>query len=76
MWQRRWLEMIKDYDLEIYYLPGKANMVADALICKAHCNHLPTVVISGEESSVRISHIMAQYNVTLTPVLREEISVA
>jgi hypothetical protein len=29
--QRRWLELIKDYDLEIHYHPGKANMVADAL---------------------------------------------
>ncbi|WVZ89999.1 hypothetical protein U9M48_036337, partial [Paspalum notatum var. saurae] len=25
MWQRRWLELIKDYDLEIHYHPGKAN---------------------------------------------------
>ncbi|WVZ89026.1 hypothetical protein U9M48_035485 [Paspalum notatum var. saurae] len=31
MRQRRWLELIKDYDIEIYYHPGKANMVADAL---------------------------------------------
>ena len=29
--QRRWLELIKDYDLEIHYHPGKANVVADAL---------------------------------------------
>jgi hypothetical protein len=29
--QRRWLELIKDYDLEINYHPGKANVVADAL---------------------------------------------
>jgi hypothetical protein len=29
--QRRWLELIKDFDLEIHYHPGKANMVADAL---------------------------------------------
>jgi hypothetical protein len=29
--QQRWLELIKDYDLEIHYHPGKANMVADAL---------------------------------------------
>ncbi|WVZ76198.1 hypothetical protein U9M48_024188 [Paspalum notatum var. saurae] len=31
MRQRRWLELIKDYDLEIHYHPGKANVVADAL---------------------------------------------
>jgi hypothetical protein len=29
--QHRWLELIKDYDLEIHYHPGKANLVADAL---------------------------------------------
>jgi phosphomannomutase len=39
MRQRRWLKLIKDYDLEIHYHPGKANVVADALSCKAsfHC---------------------------------------
>jgi hypothetical protein len=76
MRQRRWLELIKDYDLEIHYHPGKANVVADALSRKAHYNHLPFVSISGEESSVRVSPIMAQYNVTLTPVLRGEIIAA
>ncbi|KAL0556882.1 hypothetical protein IC582_005399 [Cucumis melo] len=29
--QRRWLELVKDYDCEILYHPGKANVVADAL---------------------------------------------
>jgi hypothetical protein len=37
--QRRWLELIKDYDLEVHYHPGKANMDADALGRKVHCNH-------------------------------------
>jgi hypothetical protein len=31
MRQRRWVELIKDYDSIIDYHPGKANMVADAL---------------------------------------------
>lgn len=31
MRQRRWLDVLKDYDCEILYHPGKANMVADAL---------------------------------------------
>jgi hypothetical protein len=35
--QRRWLELIKDYELEIHYHPGKANVVADALSRKASC---------------------------------------
>jgi hypothetical protein len=29
--QRRWLELIKDYDLGINYHPGKANVIVDAL---------------------------------------------
>ncbi|XP_070039839.1 uncharacterized protein [Nicotiana tomentosiformis] len=29
--QRRWLELLKDYDCNILYHPGKANVVADAL---------------------------------------------
>jgi hypothetical protein len=70
MWQRRWLELIKDYDLEIHYHPGKANVVVDALSRKDHYNYLPAVNISGEESSVRITPLMAEYNVTLTLVLR------
>jgi hypothetical protein len=37
MRQRRWLELIKDYDVEVHYHPGKANVIADALIRKAHC---------------------------------------
>src|SRR4051812_18433629 len=31
MWQRRWIELIKDYDLEIHHHPVKANVVADGL---------------------------------------------
>jgi hypothetical protein len=38
MRQRRWLELIKDYDLEVHYHPGKANVVADALCRKSRCN--------------------------------------
>ena len=40
MGQRRWLELIKDYDLEIHYHPGKANVVADALSRKTFCHCL------------------------------------
>jgi hypothetical protein len=38
MRQRRWLELIKEYDLEVHYHPGKANVVADALSRKLQCN--------------------------------------
>jgi hypothetical protein len=38
--QRRWLELIKDYDLRINYHPGKAKVVADALSHKSHVSQL------------------------------------
>lgn len=31
MRQRRWVELLNDYDCEIRYHPGKANVVANAL---------------------------------------------
>jgi hypothetical protein len=34
--QRRWLELIKNYDLGINYHPGKANVVANALSQRSH----------------------------------------
>jgi hypothetical protein len=36
--QRRWVELIKDYDLDIQYHLGKANLVADALSQKGQAN--------------------------------------
>ena len=35
MRQRRWLELIKDYDYEINYHPSNANVVADVLSKKS-----------------------------------------
>jgi hypothetical protein len=40
MRQRRWLELIKDYELEIHYQQGKANVVVDALSRKSQVNML------------------------------------
>ena len=35
MRQRRWLELLKDYDYTILYHPGKDNVVVDALSRKS-----------------------------------------
>ena len=47
MRQRRWLELIKDYNLEVHYHPGKMNVVADALSRKSHCNSLGALLEDG-----------------------------
>jgi hypothetical protein len=69
MRQRRWLELIKDYELEVHNHPGKA----DALSRKAHCNYLPAVHLTGKESSTRVLSNLSLLNITLTPTLRDGI---
>jgi hypothetical protein len=76
MRQRRWLELIKDYELEVHYHPGKVNIIVDTLSRKAHCNCLPTIHLMGEESSTRVLPNLSLLNITLTPTLRAEIIAA
>jgi hypothetical protein len=76
MRQQRWLELIKDYELEVHYHSRKANIIPDALSCKAHCNYLPIVRLTGEESSTRVLPNLSLVNITLTPTLRAEIIAA
>jgi hypothetical protein len=76
MRHRRWLELIKDYEQEVHYHPGKANVVADVLSRKAHYNYLPAVPLTREESSIRVLPDLSLFNITLTPTLREEIIAA
>jgi hypothetical protein len=70
MRQRRWLEFIKDYELEVHYHLGKVNAVADALNHKAHYNYLPVVRSTGEESNTRVLLDLSLFNITLISTLR------
>nr|CAE03662.3 OSJNBa0042N22.4 [Oryza sativa Japonica Group] len=46
--ERRWLELIKDYDMGIHYHPGKVNVVVDALSRKCYCNVAWVEELCGE----------------------------
>jgi hypothetical protein len=41
--QRQWMEFLKDYDFQLKYHPGKANVVADALSWKSL--HVSTMMV-------------------------------
>ncbi|WVZ81135.1 LOW QUALITY PROTEIN: hypothetical protein U9M48_028551 [Paspalum notatum var. saurae] len=79
MRQRRWLELIKDYDLEIHYHPGKANVVADALSRRAHCNVIearPTVRVlccEIDEIELPTKQLAELYNLIIEPTIKEQI---
>jgi hypothetical protein len=80
MRQRRWLELIKDYELEVHYHPDKANMFADVLSRKHRCNHLAVQSLSTcgdpEEPSTRVVPHGRLNNIALIPTIKEDIITA
>jgi hypothetical protein len=79
MRQRRWLELIKDYELEIHYHPGKANVVADALSRKSQVNMLAShpmpYELAKEFDRLSLGFLNSTQGVTveLEPTLEREI---
>ncbi|KAL0544128.1 hypothetical protein IC582_019239 [Cucumis melo] len=81
MRQQRWLELVKDYDCEILYHPGKANVVADALSRKvSHSAALITRQASlhrdleRAEIAVSVGAVSMQLaQLTVQPTLRQKI---
>ncbi|KAD4180535.1 hypothetical protein E3N88_29126 [Mikania micrantha] len=68
MRQRRWLELLKDYDCEILYHPGKANVVADALSRKDECSPIKVKAMK----LVITSGLIEQIKKAQTEALKEE----
>jgi hypothetical protein len=62
--------------LEVHYHPRKANVVADALSRKAHYNYLLAIPLTRKEFNIRELPDLSLYNITLTPIVRDEIIVA
>ncbi|GJX24283.1 putative reverse transcriptase domain-containing protein [Tanacetum coccineum] len=73
MRRRRWIELLSDYDCEIRYYPGKANVVADALSQKERnkplCvralmmtvhNDLPKQIREAQEEAMKRENVKAE----------------
>jgi hypothetical protein len=60
MRQRRWLELIKDYELEVHYHPGKANVVAEATSIDATISpsHLTLYVVILKNRVSELFHMV------------------
>jgi hypothetical protein len=82
MRQRRWLELIKDYDLEVHYHPGKANVVADVLSQKSQCNCMMMDsrinTLCDELNKMRIEVIPSSIlsHISIEPTLSDQIIMA
>jgi hypothetical protein len=69
MRQRRWLELIKDYNLNVHYHPGKANVVADVLSRKSHSLTLQPLF----EDRFNLLHPAVLHNIQINYTLESKI---
>jgi hypothetical protein len=82
MRQRRWLELIKDYELEVHYHLGKANVVADALSQKSQCNcvmmdsRINTLCDELSKMKIEVIPYGALSHISVEPTLQDQIIMA
>jgi hypothetical protein len=69
MCQRRCLELIKDYNIQVHYHPGKANVVADALSRKSHCHSL----VESDFYLSHLLHLVVLHHITIRCTLKSRI---
>jgi hypothetical protein len=77
MRQQRWLELIKDYELEVHYHPEKANVITDTLSRKPRCNHLAVQSHSSccdpKETSLYVVPHGRLNNIALIPTIKQDV---
>jgi hypothetical protein len=79
MRQQRWLELIKDYELEIHYQPDKVNVVADALSRNSQVNMMAAHPMPYElakefdRQSLEFLNNIQGVTVELEPTLEQDI---
>ncbi|KAL5772694.1 hypothetical protein ACOSQ2_012618 [Xanthoceras sorbifolium] len=80
--QRRWIEYMEDYDFNLQYHPGKANVVADALSRKSHGilanlaleDWKRTMVIGDYDLCLQEDEVTTRvYNVVATPSVLQRV---
>jgi hypothetical protein len=75
--QHRWLELINDYDLEVHYHPGKANVVAYALSRKSYANEVQVMPmpreLCDECENLNLGFTTNAIELVLEPTLEQEI---
>jgi hypothetical protein len=82
MRQRIWLELFKDYDLEVHYHPRKANVVADALSQKSQCNcvmmdsRINTLCDEMSKMKIEVIPSGTLSHISIEPTLQDQIIMA
>ena len=75
--QHRWLELIKDYVLEVHYHLGKANVIADALSRKSYANGLRMTFmpaeLCAEMEHLNLSFVTNAMELVIEPTPEQEI---
>ena len=74
------MELIKDYNLDLQYHPGKANVVADTLSRKAHCNTIklqplkPELAKELKQLNLQIVRLRTVNTLKIQSTLEEQIA--
>ena len=75
MRQRRWVELLKDYDCTLKYHPGKANTLADALSRKSSNSIMTSLRVSTFPYLIDLRKMNVKLNIDEVGVLLATLSI-